>query len=235
MITLVLLPGMDGTGTLFKPFVEMLGLRFNVKVVRYPTTEPMGYSELESYARAQLPTEGPFVILGESFSGPVAIALAASCSSQLKGLILCCSFARNPYPFFSGFKSLVEAFPVSIVPKSVLSHFLLDPFATDTLRLALSQAIAQVSPSAFRSRIKAVLTVDVSEKLSTITVPILYLRASQDRVVPHSSSKHISLLNARTRIVDIVAPHFLLQAVPAEAAQVVDNFIECAEMSSRFP
>lgn len=229
MITLVLLPGMDGTGTLFEPFVEMLGARFSVKVVRYPTTEPMGYAELEAVARAALPTEGPFVILGESFSGPVAIALAASCSSRLKGLILCCSFARNPYPFFSTFKSFVGALPVSKVPRSVMSYFLLGPFATDSLCLALSRAIAQVSPSAFRARFKAVLTADVSEKLSAITVPILYMRASQDRVVPRSSSTHIALLNPRTRIVDIEAPHFLLQAAPAEAAQVVGNFVEQVE------
>lgn len=152
----MLLPGMDGTGTLFEPFVEMLGARINVKVVRYPTAEPMGYAELETVARALLPTEGPFVILGESFSGPVAIALAASCSSRLKGLILCCSFARNPYPFFSGFKSFVGTLPVSIAPKSILSYFLLGPFATDALSLTLSRAIAQVTPSVFRARLKAV-------------------------------------------------------------------------------
>lgn len=227
----MLLPGLDGTGTLFEPFVEMLGARFNVKVVRYPATEPMGYAELETIVRAQLHTEGPFVILGESFSGPVAIALAASCSSQLKGLILCCSFARNPYPFFSGFKYFIGVLPVSKVPRSVLSYFLLGPFATDTLRLALSRAIAQVTPSVFRARLKAVLTADVSEKLSAITAPILYLRAPQDRVVPRSSSMHISLLNPRTRIVDIEAPHFLLQAAPAEAAQAVSTFVKQVENS----
>lgn len=46
----------------YKPFVEMLGVGFNVKVVRYPATEAMGYAELEAVARAELPTEGPFVI-----------------------------------------------------------------------------------------------------------------------------------------------------------------------------
>jgi pimeloyl-[acyl-carrier protein] methyl ester esterase len=83
-MTLVLLPGMDGTGQLFAPFVVALGHEFNVKVVRYPTTEPMGYAELEALARAALPEEGPFVILGESFSGPVAVSVGVrsrpSCS-----------------------------------------------------------------------------------------------------------------------------------------------------------
>lgn len=168
---------MDGTGGLFEPFIAALGSRFNVKVVRYPTAEPMGYSELEAVARAALPAEGPFIILGESFSGPIAISLAASCSSHLKGLILCCSFVRNPHPFFSGFKSFVGALPIAIAPKAVLSYFLLGPFATGALRSALSEAIAQVSPAAFRARLRAVLTVDVSEKLSLCRCCTCALRA----------------------------------------------------------
>jgi hypothetical protein len=48
MVTLILLPGLDGTGTLFDAFVAALGTEFNVKVVSYPTTEPLDYSELEA-------------------------------------------------------------------------------------------------------------------------------------------------------------------------------------------
>lgn len=228
-MTLVLLPGMDGTGTLFRPFVELLGSRFTLKVVRYPTTELLGYSELEAIARAELPTDGPFVILGESFSGPIAISLAASCSSQLKGLILCSSFVRNPRPFFSSFKSFVGVLPVGIAPNAVLSYFLLGSFATGALRMALSQAIAQVSPSAFRVRLRAVLTVNVSEKLSALTVPVMYMRASHDRVVPGSASDLVLRFNPRTRVVQFEAPHFLLQVASAEAAQVVGAFIEEVE------
>ena len=68
-MTLVLLPGMDGTGILVEPFVAALGSQFSVTIVRYPITEALGYAELEAVARAALPTDGPFVILGESFSG----------------------------------------------------------------------------------------------------------------------------------------------------------------------
>lgn len=225
-MTLVLLPGMDGTGTLFESFVAALGSRFNVKIVRYPTTEPMGYSELEDVARAALPTEGPFVILGESFSGPIAVSLAASCSSQLKGIVLCCSFVRNPRPHFSSLRPFIGLLPVSIAPKAALGYFLLGSFATDSLRTALSQVIAQISPSVFRARLKAVLTVNVSEKLAALAVPVLYLRASRDRVVPRTASVLIALLNPRTRVAQIEAPHLLLQAAPAEAARVVGAFVQ---------
>jgi pimeloyl-ACP methyl ester carboxylesterase len=217
---------MDGTGELFEPFVALIEERFYVKVVRYPATEPLGYAELEAVARAALPIEGPFIILGESFSGPIAISLAKSCSSQLKGIILCCSFARNPYPFLGNFRSLIDVLPVSKVPKAVLNFFLLGKFSTTALRSALSLVIAQVSPAARRARIKAVLTANVSGMLASLTVPLLYLRASHDRVVPRKASEFISELNPGTTVVEIEAPHLLLQAAPATAIKAIGAFIQ---------
>src|ERR1700747_688914 len=98
MITLALLPGMDGTGVFFDDFVTALGSEFKPVVVAYPNAPSLGYSELETLARAALPRDEPFLLLGESFSGPIAISVAASNSRGLLGLILCCTFARNPHP-----------------------------------------------------------------------------------------------------------------------------------------
>ncbi len=225
MVTLVLLPGMDGTGELFEPFIAALGGEFTVKVVRYPTDEPLGYAELEAFARAAVPTEGPFVLVGESFSGPIAVALAASASQQLKGLVLCCTFVRNPRPLFNVLRSLVGFVPVGLAPVGMLSRLLLGRFCTAALRAALAKSLAQVAASALRARLAAVLAVDMSGKLSAVTVPTLYLRASRDRVVPPSASVLVSQIAPSTRIVELDAPHCLLQAVPAEAARTVRAFV----------
>ena len=56
-ITLVLLPGMDGTGELFGPFIDALGPAQPVQVLRYPTDRPWGYTELLPWAAQQLPTD----------------------------------------------------------------------------------------------------------------------------------------------------------------------------------
>ena len=92
MKKLLLLPGMDGTGRLFAPFLEAIGPAVDVQVVRYPGNGSSGYEGLVELARAALPTDGDFFILGESFSGPVAISLAAAHPPGLMGLILCCTF-----------------------------------------------------------------------------------------------------------------------------------------------
>lgn len=227
MLTIVLLPGLDGTGTLFENFAIALGSDYRVKIVRYPASEPLGYPELENVARSSLPEAGSFVILGESFSGPIAVALANSCSShgQCKGLIMCCSFVRNPYPFTSFLKPFINILPISSTSTGLLRKVLLGKFNSETLRSKLAQAIAQVSPSVIRARLRAVIEIDVSTKLAALNIPVLYLRASHDRVVPGSASKIISKLKPDVSIVQLEAPHFLLQAVPDEASQVVIDFI----------
>ncbi len=232
MLNLVLLPGLDGTGELFDPLVALLGTRFNARVVRYPAKESMGYAELESIARASLPTHEPFILLGESFSGPIAISLASTHPSQLKGLILCCSFARNPRPYLGNFHPLIKFLPIKPGPISILRSILLGRFSTPALGAMLSHATNQVAPFVFASRIAEVVKVDVSSKLAAIAVPILYLQASDDRVVPRSSAKHVVQINPRTRVETIEAPHFLLQAASVAAARAIDDFAQEVQKGS---
>ncbi len=73
------------------------------------------------------------------------------------------------------------------------------------------------------------LGVDVSAKLAAVKVPVLYLRASQDLVVPASASQLVVRLNPRTKVVELAAPHFLLQALPDESAKIVAAFVHEAQ------
>jgi pimeloyl-ACP methyl ester carboxylesterase len=102
---------MDGTGELFAPFVAALGAGFEVRTVRYPGDHCGGYRELEEIARQAIPADRPYILLGESFSGPIAISIAASAPGQLRGLVLCCTFARNPRPALAALKPFIGALP----------------------------------------------------------------------------------------------------------------------------
>ena len=94
-----MLPGLDGTGKLFAGFIRAIGADAKVQVIAYPHDEPLGYGELEALVRAALPTDRRYVLLGESFSGPLAIRLAADPPRGLAGVILCGTFAKNPFPW----------------------------------------------------------------------------------------------------------------------------------------
>ena len=225
MLTLVLLPGMDGTGTLFAPFIDALGSQFSVQVVAYPTTGALGYAELEQYARAHLPKDRRFVILGESFSGPIALSLAASGPPGLEGVVLCSTFACNPRSAFGWMLSLVGVLPVKLAPTPVLSALLLGRFSTPLLRSQLAAAMSKVSAQALRARLRAVLSIDVSAQLAAINVPVLYLLAEHDLVVPVSALQHIRRHLPAVQVAAIDAPHFLLQAAPAEATRAIGEFV----------
>lgn len=228
MTILVLLPGLGGTGELFEPFLAALGSAVATKVIRYPANGALGYDALAAFVRAALPVGEPYVLLGESFSGPIAISLAAEGGAQLQGLVLCCSFACNPRPSLGLFRVLLPLVPVVPRPLGPLAWLLMGRLATAALRQALAQALRQLAPDALKARLRAVMSVDVSAELRQVTVPILYLHATEDRVVPDAELRHIRRIRPDTRVVSIRAPHFLLQTRPEEAAQAVLDFIRQA-------
>jgi pimeloyl-ACP methyl ester carboxylesterase len=228
MIALVVLPGLDGTGLQLANFAVAFGADVKVIVASYPTDATFGYSELEPIARAFLPKNQPFILLGESFSGPIAISIAASRPPGLLGLVLCCSFARSPRPSLVVLRPLLSVVPVTSLPLALLDFFVLGRFSSPTLRQVLAKSLAQVSPPALRARARAVLSVDVSAALPHVDVPVLYLRASEDRVVPQSASQAVVTLAPVTKVVEFSAPHFLLQVLPSQVAAAVREFImEC--------
>ena len=97
-LPLVLLTGLDGTGASFLPLLARLPDWIMPVVASYPPDKPLDYAALLPKVLRLLPNS-PFVLLGESFSGPLAIMAAASKPPSLRGLILCATFMRNPVWF----------------------------------------------------------------------------------------------------------------------------------------
>jgi pimeloyl-ACP methyl ester carboxylesterase len=228
---LVLLPGMDGTGEHFAALLHALDGRVPYKVVRYPD-EPLEYAEYERIAREALPVATPFVLLGESFSGPIALSIAATKPQGLVGYVLCASFASCPRPLLRMVRPLLGLLPVHRAPGALTAHFLMGRFATPELRRANASALRRVSPRTLRARLRLVADVDVSAKLCEIGVPGLYLRGTEDRLVPHGVCHALLRHAPRLRVVDVEGPHFLLQVNPRAAAQAIGEFVESVEKAA---
>jgi pimeloyl-ACP methyl ester carboxylesterase len=223
MTTLVLLPGLDGTGELLARFVDALG-GFPTRVIAYPADRAMTYAEHESFARDKLPADEDFLLLAESFSGPIGISIAAAAPPRLKGLILCGTFASNPWPVLSPLAKLIGAAPALRIPPALMAPLLYAGRATPELRGAHAQTMSRVSPLALRARVAAILAVDCKSQLRRIEVPMLYLRAREDRMVPVSAGRAIRELRPDCEFVDIDAPHFMLQTAPDACAAAVLAF-----------
>lgn len=117
-------------------------------MVSNPTRQALGYEELEALVEPILPTDLPLIILGESFSGRIAVSIAASKPAGLVALVLCCSFVRNPRPATSLLLSLVSVPLVSLAPPALLAPFLLGRQATASLKAMFAASLSQVSAHA---------------------------------------------------------------------------------------
>lgn len=161
--TLVLLPGMDGTGELFIPLLAALDPAVPIVVVRYPD-EPLDYAAHEKLARAALPANKRYLILRESFSGPIAIAIAAAAPHGLLGYVLCCSFVRTPRPIVPLLCPVLAVVPPRRIPPALTNYFLMGHFATAQLRRLLARALRRLSSAVLAARAKALGRVDVGSR-----------------------------------------------------------------------
>jgi pimeloyl-ACP methyl ester carboxylesterase len=222
---LVLIPGLDGTGDLFASFIEALD-GIECQVIAYPPDREMNYAEHAAFVRERLPASGDFVLLAESFSGPVGVSIAATPPVHLKGLILCCTFASNPLPVFGPLSRLIAAFPAMKIPPALFAPFLYAGHATPELRRTHAAAMAKVKASTLRARVAAILGVDYSLQLRKVAAPILYLRALHDRLVPASALSKIQHVRTDILVEEIDGPHFLLQTQPRFCADAVKRYLE---------
>lgn len=216
----VLLPGLHGTVDLFTRFVVAAPTGFPLRCQPLPMEKARSYSELAEWVRDRLPPE-PVVLIGESFSGPLALLVADQCP-RVRGVVLIASFVEPPLP---GFLAHAPAFLWNRSPPTALVSALLtggDRMLAEEIRLTL----ATVSGVALASRAAAALNVDIRAELERYSRPLLYLRATGDRIVGARSAARVHTLKPSALVVPIEAPHMLLQCRPTEAWSHIKSFIE---------
>jgi pimeloyl-ACP methyl ester carboxylesterase len=223
--TLLLLPGLDGTGKLFADFLNALDLGVSAKVVPYPPDVPLGYDELEALVRAAMPARGRFVLLGESFSGPLAIRIAADPPRGLVGLILCVTFASNPYPSLAWARWLAPLLPLKSFPRWLRAPLMWGSASPSKAPRKSERAMAGVDAAVIRRRIAALLSADETAALAQISLPTLVLCATRDRVVSKAATMRIMRGIRHAHRVDVDGPHLLLKTRPKECAAAVLNFL----------
>lgn len=217
MRRIVLLPGMDGTGLLYRDFVRHAPAGFDAEIVPLPP-EPLTYAEL---ARRMAPAIAPgCIVVAESFSGPIGVRVAGM--RPIAGLVLCNSFVRPPLPSFLRFLAVPLLFRARL-PAAAVRRWLAGPDAPDELVARIREIIASVPPALLASRLASVLAVDEADALARCPVPVLYLRGEDDRLVRERSVRAMSR-SARVSVVRIPGPHMLLQAGPEAAWRAISRF-----------
>jgi len=226
--TLVLMPGLDGTGKLFAPLIPLLEPHFKLIIVTYPDLD--SFSEYIECAQGQLPEEDGFSLVAESFSGPVAMTLMARRPGRFGPSVLSTTFARSPLAALTRMANYV---PEQMFSIGALSEFCLDVYDlkdedfSETQPLPLN-VMEQLDGVLLKHRISVLSRIDVSALLPEIETSILYLHGTHDRIVSENDAQLLQAYLPNVNRVDIDAPHLLLQTQPQRSAELIFNHVQAS-------
>ncbi len=223
-VKLILLPGLDGTGRLFEPLLRELPKWVSPIVISYPTGQKMSYDELASYVLEHLPRGAQVVILAESFSGPIAIKLAALGDERIKGIILCCTFSRAPRLLLAKIGSLIPPLIIFKIPiiRDLATSVMLGFGASKMLGNNLREAVLSVKSDVLSHRFSEIARVDVSSLLNETRMPVCVIEAASDRLIPRGAIN----ISKESKYHLIEGSHLLLQSRARESAKNIIGFIE---------
>ncbi len=220
----LVLPGLDGGEAPRLPLVRALPPPLAGEVVAYPRERLMGYDALLGWAARRIESPGePVVLVGESFSGPLAVRAAAAHAGVVRGVVLVATFAHRPVPGWLRFVATSLTFRLP-PPRAFLRQWLLGPDASDDEVDVLRREIMAVRPAVMAHRVREALTVDVREELAALTVPVMVVEASRDRVLGRRRRRALWQVRPSLRWEVVDAPHLVIEREPARVAELVSDF-----------
>ena len=227
-VTLVLLPGLDGTGELFAPFVAALPDRLPTRTIAYPERET-DLDALADFVESRLPG-GDVVLLAESFSGLVALTLLPRIRKPIKAVIFCASFAETPRPWLV---RIVRGLPfqnrlIRLAPDVMLRRCCLGRNAPSALVRDFRRVVEKVPPRMFSHRLGLIARFQPPPGMS-IKIPCYFLQAANDRLVPAQRAEWFRPRFTPFHLQRLEGPHMLLQARAQLCAERVMEILKGLE------
>lgn len=220
-LKLVLLPGLDGTGLLFKPFIDALPSGVETSVIAYPVDEKLSYEQLTEYVIERLPKTETFVLLAESFSGPVACKIALQPPANMKSVVFIASFLAPPQKLVLGLSRLLpRRLLLSLpVPEFVVKLFLLGPDVSASLIDLFRMSLSKVSAKVLSYRLDEIA--GLKFKAQRCDLEAVYIQASDDYLVPEQCVEPFREVMHKLKVYQVKGPHFILQANPQNCADIL--------------
>ena len=226
-LTAVLLPGIDGTGRMFGPLIAQLPDWLTPHVIAYPSQQVLSYTQLTEFVLPQLPVDEPFVLIAESFAGPLALLLAQQAGDNLKAVVLCATFISNPRPHLAKLAPLLlHERVLALPPQKWMARLFVTGFdAPDAMLEQALEIHKHVSAQVILHRLHEVIHSDVQEILRACHIPLLHLYALHDHLILQRATREIQQLRPDIRSIGIDGPHYLLQTRPQQCVAAIETFL----------
>jgi pimeloyl-[acyl-carrier protein] methyl ester esterase len=222
--TLVLTPGLDGTGLLFNRFVVALPSNIRTHIIDYPRAAA-SLDEHAAAVAARLPSDR-VTLLAESFSGIVALHLLSNREVSVEKIIFVASFGSAPQPYLKAFAFLLPTMLrlIPLIPMAAWRYLCLSAKTPASDIAWVKGAIAQVPPNVLAHRLKLVASAKIRDG-ERIDVPAYYIQAEGDRLVPHTAAEQLRQVFPHFTLLHVPGPHFLLQSSPTVCAQLIAGIV----------
>lgn len=219
---------MHGDGELFADFIKVLPEDFALTAPLYPNDVCLSYADHLRAVEHSASEYGPFVMLAESFSTPIAIQFAAKNPPNLKGLVISAGFATAPVRGVLRWIAPLVVPVLSYLPVNKIGARIMvrGPAPPKSASAHMRAAIVAVKPKVLMHRVQSVMQCNVLEELRKVTVPILYLQARRDRFVNPICLEEMRRVKPDIEVVAIEGAHMLLQQMPQVAAEIVAGFAQ---------
>lgn len=220
----VLLPGMHGSTVLFDTFILLAPSWARCRALSLPTETGQGFSELAVSLAGELSTLERFVLVGESFSGPVAAHLSMLLEQKVQLLVLCNPLVQVSAPPLPGLGSWLVRSP--LVPPWGAAWLMTD--GDRQVARAMLREVRRVPRKTLAARIAAAVGATSAEIVSSVSADTLVLVGSSDRLLNPSRSRESFSTVPHTIVVELDAPHLVIQTHPAEVWKAISDQFETA-------
>ena len=219
---IILLPGVDGSGVLFKPFIKVFKSEVPVEVM--PLTQGSDQSILHQVSIIEDAVgDEEIILIVESYSGLLAYELAKRNKIRIKQIFFFGCFLQPP-SFIGKIGRFLPVRLLNIIPDRLISHILFNRWSSPELISLFRKAINKVNSSNLKKRIKTIST--YKKPTQVIDVPCVYIQATMDNLVSAYNLSAFEELCSNLHIEVIEATHMLLQTQPKAMSQLIHKYLQ---------
>lgn len=217
-MNILLLPGMDGTGIMFEPFVKALPNSIDVQIAKLIQEKNVSYEEQATVILRTVKKNT--IVIGESYSGLIAHELGKMAPELVKHIVFAASFLERPSVLAKYGKLLPRAMlNYSLYPESLVKRMLFGEYSSEYLMGLFNRTMSEVPLDVLAFRIKQMGSLEPMVGHSNIAAT--YFQAKHDNLVSKKSVEVFKKVYANLTHKTIEGSHFVLQTNPKDRLREV--------------
>jgi pimeloyl-ACP methyl ester carboxylesterase len=220
----VLLPGLHGSTALYDAFVALAPAWARCVPVALPTLGDQSLDGLATTLEAELRRLEGFVLVAESYSGPIAVRLAARLGQKVALLVLCNPLVEMPVALPAGLAASAASWRG--MPATAAALALAD--GDRALGRAALDGIRALPREVLEARLTAAFAATADEIAPLLVAPLLAILGSRDRLVSPDWTRSLLHDVPFATVVELDAPHLVVQTKPAEVWDAISDEFESA-------